>query len=253
MAAITVDTRDLEKMTAFLRKNSKSGGAVAIATQQTLNGLAFEARKLVVDKYVLKTMTVRTKAYTRMSMRVEKVPRGKKITQMESKVGALEKKGGKTLLGWKESEEGKTVRSPYRGRHGYHATRYARGGTLKGKVRTRHKIANMNAIMSPRNYVKNPAENHRALQVQMIAAVIKNKERRPFYLTVKGEKGIYEVRSKQLRKIYAIGKKKYPLKKRKWLSPSSNEALFSAEKLYSVNAQKQIERLSKKLGIKYSG
>ena len=126
---IKTDTKDLEKMTKFLKRNSRNGGAVAIAIQQTLNDMAFESRRKSINKTIPKVMTVRNKSYVRMSMAVDKVPRGQKISNMESRMGAIEKKNGKRIYGWKAMETGTKVRSPYKGKHGYHATLYAKGGS----------------------------------------------------------------------------------------------------------------------------
>lgn len=249
MTAITADTKDLKKMTKFLRKNSRNSGAVAIAIQHTLNDLAFDTRKRVVEHSASKVMTVRKKTYVKRSMAIKKIPRGKKIKDMESRMGALEKKDGKKLLGWKEMEKGSKVRSPYGGKHGYHATLYARGGSAKGKVRAKRRIGNMNMISN--KISRNPAKTPNQRAKQTIAVMIRTKERRPFHLTFSGKKGLFQIVGKRLKKLYAVGKKKYSLKKRKWLEPASTYTMKSSEELYKKNASKQIERLSKKLGIKY--
>lgn len=253
MAVITADIRDLEKMTKFLKKNSRNGGAVAIAIQQTLNDLAFRTKNRAIKRTIPRVMTVRNKTYVRMSMAVQKIPKGKKISEMESRMGALEKKNGKKLLGWKAMEEGSKVKSPYKGKHGYHATLYARGGTKQGKVRIKKRISNLNAILSPQSHVNHPSTNKKILQRQMIKTMIVTKNKSPFYLTINGEKGIYEMKGTRLKKLYAIGKKTYALSKRSWLDPATKDTVRIANKLYFLNAEKQIKRLSNKLKIQYRG
>lgn len=252
---IKVDTSDLEKLTKFLRKNSRKGGAIAIAIQRTLNDTAFEGRKRAIRHTIPRVMTVRNKSYVNRSIAVNKVPNGKQISDMESQLGANAKVFGKRAIGWKEMETGKTVTGAYRGRYTFHATKYARRGDYGKSVSPKKRVTNLSRALTAKGLINknNLASSARDRNKQLIAVAIKNKLKEPFILSASTGKGrgIFEIKAGKLKKLYSMGKKRYSIKKRKWLSPASEYASKRSNKFYQKNALKQVQRLEKKLGIKY--
>jgi len=247
---ISVDTSDLEKLTKFLKQNSRNGGAFAIAVQQTLNGMAFEGRKRAIRFTIPRVMTVRNKTYVNKSIAVNKVPNNKPIKDMESELGARDKVFGKTALGWAEMETGRSVRSPYRGKSGMHATKFTRKQNFGASVPVKKRVKNLTMTSFKKLGVTAKSPQKQAAQ----ALTIMKKEKIKQAITLEyrhGKKGVFQIIGGKVRMLYRIGKKKYTLKKRSWLKPSADYAAKRGDKIFVKAATRQVDRLTKKLGIKF--
>lgn len=235
-----IDTRELKQLELKLLRANRTG--FKIASEQTLNDLAFEARTQARAQ-IERDFTVRN--HWTLSARnnpVDRAKRGKPFAEYGSALGYMAKQ-----------EEG-FVSQPdrYTGAVAI-PTPVASGerkGGAQGKTIRRKPVRKPNR----RNMLKSPSKRMKELprrerNAALIQEAIRTKKRF-IELERNGETNIFKVRGNkkryQLDRIYKTEHRAVITRPKPWLAPATARAYESAPKFYMKRMQYQIDRMMRK-------
>ena len=237
MSVVDVNMQELKRLELALLRSNKVG--FRIASEQTLNDLAFETRSIAKEK-INKEFTVRNHWTTSpRNNPIEKAKRGRAYAEYGS------------TLGYMAKQEDGFVNQPdqYTGAVAI-ATPVASGerkGGATGKTIRKKPVRKPNR----RNMLKSPSKRMKELprrkrNAALIQEAIKTK-RRFIELERNGEANIFKVtgtkKKFRLDRMYKTEHKAVISPAKPWLGPSTSKAYESAPKFYMKRMQYQIDRM----------
>ena len=232
-----IDTRELKQLELKLLRANKTG--FKIAGEQTLNDLAFEARREAQAK-IKREFTVRNHWTTSARNNpVDRAKRGKPFAEYGSTLGYMEKRENGAVNQPDPFTNAVAIATPVASGE---RSGVARGKTIRKKVI--RKPNRRTQLKTPSRRLKELPRRQR--NAALIQEAIKTK-RRYIELERHGETNIFKVRGTKNRykldRIYKTEHRAIIVKPMPWLKPSTANAYKSSGSFYFKRLQYQIDRM----------
>lgn len=235
-----IDTRELKQLELKLLRANKTG--FKIATEQTLNDLAFEARTQAREQ-IERSMTVRNKwTLAPRNNPIDKAKRGKPFAEFGSTLGYMAKQEEGFISQPDRFTGAVAIPTPV-------ASGERKGGA-QGKTIRRKPVRKPNR----RNMLKMPSKRMKELprrerNAALIQEAIRSK-RRFIELERNGETNIFRVKGNkkryQLDRLYKTEHRAVISKPKPWLAPATKRAYEQAPRFYMNRLDYQIKRMMRK-------
>ena len=232
-----IDTRELKQLELKLLRANKTG--FKIASEQTLNDLAFEARTQARAQIERSFITRNHWTLSARNNPVDRAKRGKPFAEYGSTLGYMAKRESGAINQPDPFTKSVAIATPVASGE---ASGAARGRTIRKKVV--RKPNRRTQLKTPSRKLKELPRRKR--NAALIQEAIKTK-RRFIELERHGETNIFKVRGTKnkykLDRMYKTEHRAVIVKPMPWLEPATKEAYKSAPKFYQQRIQYQIDRM----------